>query len=251
MARSTKFLGFGIVAAFGAFNLLVLQDDKVTSQDVAFEVKQTQTTLAAPKAPEPEPVIEVTPPPTAPAPAPAPTHTVAPGETLIKISSMTLGTPDRFREISVYNELANPHVIMPGQVLNIPTKVIEVPDTPLPASPWEVVAEHTKKQTVTKPTTNPDSKTKSQFKPQGRVTSKSQTSAPSSNLESIAACESGGNPTSVSPSGTYRGKYQFDQKTYNGLGYEGDPAAAPESVQDQAAADLYAQRGSQPWPNCG
>ncbi len=243
MTKSTKFLGIGIVATFGAFNLLVLQDDKVTSQDVAFEVKQTQTTLAAPKAPKP--VIEVTPPPT-----PAPTHTVAPGETLIKISSMTLGTPDRFREISVYNELANPHVIMPGQVLKIPTEVIEVPDTPLPASPWEV-AEHTKKQTVTKPTTKVGSRAKSQFTSQGKVASKSQTSAPSSNLESIAACESGGNPTAVSPSGKFRGKYQFDRGTYNGLGYEGDPAAAPESVQDQAAADLYSQRGSQPWPTCG
>ena len=31
----------------------------------------------------------------------------------------------------------------------------------------------------------------------------------------------------------------------------GDPAAAPEAVQDQLAAKLQAQRGSSPWPVCG
>ena len=46
-------------------------------------------------------------------------------------------------------------------------------------------------------------------------------------LESIAACESGGNPEAVSSEGTYRGKYQFDQGTWESVGGSGDPAAAP------------------------
>src|SRR5215213_10900790 len=33
-------------------------------------------------------------------------------------------------------------------------------------------------------------------------------------LEAIAACESGGDPTAVDASGTYRGKYQFDRGTW-------------------------------------
>lgn len=70
-------------------------------------------------------------------------------------------------------------------------------------------------------------------------------------LESIASCESGGDPTAVSSDGTYRGKYQFDYGTWESMGGSGDPAAAPESEQDYRAALLYASSGSSPWPICG
>jgi hypothetical protein len=70
-------------------------------------------------------------------------------------------------------------------------------------------------------------------------------------LESIAACESGGNPEAVSSEGTYRGKYQFDQGTWESVGGQGDPAAAPEAEQDYRAALLYSESGSSPWPICG
>jgi hypothetical protein len=70
-------------------------------------------------------------------------------------------------------------------------------------------------------------------------------------LESIAACESGGDPTVVSSDGSYRGKYQFDFGTWESVGGSGDPAAAPEQEQDYRAALLYAQSGSSPWPVCG
>lgn len=70
-------------------------------------------------------------------------------------------------------------------------------------------------------------------------------------LEAIAACESGGNPEAVSPEGTYRGKYQFDQGTWESVGGHGDPAQAPEAEQDYRAALLYSESGSSPWPVCG
>lgn len=70
-------------------------------------------------------------------------------------------------------------------------------------------------------------------------------------LDSIAACESGGDPTIVSADGSYRGKYQFDYGTWEAVGGSGDPAAAPEAEQDYRAALLYAQSGSSPWPVCG
>ena len=70
-------------------------------------------------------------------------------------------------------------------------------------------------------------------------------------LERIAQCESGGNPRAVSASGQYRGKYQFDQSTWEAYGGTGDPAAAPEAEQDRVAAALYAARGPAPWPVCG
>jgi peptidoglycan hydrolase-like protein with peptidoglycan-binding domain len=70
-------------------------------------------------------------------------------------------------------------------------------------------------------------------------------------LERIAACESGGDPTRVSPSGRHRGKYQFSRATWRALGGRGNPAAAREAEQDRRASALLAQRGTAPWPRCG
>ena len=70
-------------------------------------------------------------------------------------------------------------------------------------------------------------------------------------LQSIAACESGGDPHAVGGGGSFRGKYQFDSGTWARVGGSGDPAAAPEAEQDRRAAMLYARVGSSPWPVCG
>ena len=70
-------------------------------------------------------------------------------------------------------------------------------------------------------------------------------------LKRIAQCESGGNPRAISRSGRYRGKFQFDQATWESAGGSGDPAAASESTQDRIALKLYRKRGTAPWPNCG
>ena len=84
-----------------------------------------------------------------------------------------------------------------------------------------------------------------------RASNGASASAPNSTLAKIAACESSGNPAAVSASGQYRGKYQFSRETWREYGGTGDPAAAPESVQDSIAAKLLAARGTQPWPVCG
>ena len=70
-------------------------------------------------------------------------------------------------------------------------------------------------------------------------------------LERIAQCESGGDPTVVSSTGMYRGKYQFSRATWEAMGGTGDPARAPEAVQDRLALKLYRQAGTSPWPVCG
>jgi Transglycosylase-like domain/Putative peptidoglycan binding domain len=69
-------------------------------------------------------------------------------------------------------------------------------------------------------------------------------------LQKIAKCESGGNPRAVSPSGRYRGKYQFDMPTWRAWGGHGDPIDASEATQDRVAIRLYKARGTKPWPNC-
>lgn len=76
-------------------------------------------------------------------------------------------------------------------------------------------------------------------------------STASPQLEAIAACESGGDPTAVSSDGQYRGKYQFTYETWQGVGGSGDPAAAPEAEQDMRAQMLLEQSGTSPWPVCG
>ena len=70
-------------------------------------------------------------------------------------------------------------------------------------------------------------------------------------LARIAECESGGNPRAVSSNGMYRGKYQFSRETWRAMGGKGDPAKAPERVQDRLALKLYRQSGTAPWPTCG
>ncbi len=67
--------------------------------------------------------------------------------------------------------------------------------------------------------------------------------------------ESNGDYAAISPGGTYRGAWQFDQTTWNGAvaraghpEWSGrDPAQAPPDVQDAAARQLYSERGNQPW----
>jgi hypothetical protein len=69
-------------------------------------------------------------------------------------------------------------------------------------------------------------------------------------LARIAVCESGGDPSAVSPDGTYRGKYQFSRATWRAMGGIGDPAAAPEPEQDDRAAMLLQRQGLSAWPVC-
>lgn len=70
-------------------------------------------------------------------------------------------------------------------------------------------------------------------------------------LESIAQCESHGDPDAISAGGTYRGKYQFSYETWASVGGDGDPAAASETEQDRRAAILYRTGGPGHWPVCG
>ena len=85
----------------------------------------------------------------------------------------------------------------------------------------------------------------------GAVSSPERYGVSQSTLDTIAACESGGDPTAVSAGGTYRGLYQFDEGTWESVGGTGDPAAASPAEQSMRAAMLYSQSGSSPWPVCG
>ncbi len=81
------------------------------------------------------------------------------------------------------------------------------------------------------------------------ATSTSASSGGAAASSSTAQCESGGDYSAVNPAGYY-GAYQFDQSTWNAYapsGYAGtNPASAPPSVQDAAAANVPYDA----WPNC-
>ncbi|MEU8760807.1 ubiquitin-like domain-containing protein [Streptomyces sp. NPDC048659] len=71
------------------------------------------------------------------------------------------------------------------------------------------------------------------------------------NWSALAACESGGRPGAVDPSGTYGGLYQFDPGTWRSLGGSGTAQNAPAAEQTFRAKKLYVTRGATPWPHCG
>ncbi|CAL9443328.1 ubiquitin-like domain-containing protein [Streptomyces sp. enrichment culture] len=71
------------------------------------------------------------------------------------------------------------------------------------------------------------------------------------NWAALAACESGGRPDAVDPTGTYGGLYQFDVRTWRSVGGSGRPQDASAAEQTYRAKKLYAQRGASPWPVCG
>lgn len=71
-------------------------------------------------------------------------------------------------------------------------------------------------------------------------------------------CESGGRYDAVSPTGAYRGAYQFSQATWDWVaGFADpslvgvDPAAAAPADQDAQALALFDRQGASPWPHCG
>lgn len=65
----------------------------------------------------------------------------------------------------------------------------------------------------------------------------------------LRMCESG-NHYAINTGNGFYGAYQFDARTWHGLGYGGLPSSASAATQDAAAQDLQARRGWQPWPGC-
>jgi len=71
------------------------------------------------------------------------------------------------------------------------------------------------------------------------------------NWGALAACESGGNPRSVSSNGLYHGLYQFSVQTWRAVGGSGLPSQASAAEQTNRAKILYQRSGRGQWPVCG
>ena len=192
-------------------------------------------------------------PPATPSAAPAapPTtlpasHTVMPGDDLWGIAKARLGVPERWVEIYAVNRdvLRSPDRIEVGQVL-------EIPSTPV-AVPSGMVASRASSSASPNRAATPRRARVRTRPPTVRRTTGGRTTGGGGggDLAAIRSCESGGNYRAVSPSGQYRGAYQFDQRTWRSVGGSGDPAAASPAEQDARARILRSQRGSSPWGNC-
>jgi hypothetical protein len=83
----------------------------------------------------------------------------------------------------------------------------------------------------------------------GALATSAAEAATSDEFARLRMCESGGNYSTNTGNGYY-GAYQFDARTWHGLGYSGLPSNAAPSTQDAAARTLQSQRGWQPWPAC-
>lgn len=68
-------------------------------------------------------------------------------------------------------------------------------------------------------------------------------------MHRLRVCESSDDYRTDTGNGYY-GAYQFDMRTWRGLGYGGRPDQNSPATQDRATERLHAQRGWQPWPSC-
>jgi len=84
----------------------------------------------------------------------------------------------------------------------------------------------------------------------GQSSSSSDSTSSSGELDSIAQCESGGDPSTNTGNG-YTGKFQFDDSTWKAAG--GSTASAyqaSEAEQDRVAGSWIAAGHREAWPNC-
>lgn len=197
-----------------------------------------RSTVARPELIEVGQVLDIPAPAVAPdQEAAAPPHTVTAGESLSAISQAELGTSERWVEIFAVNRstIASPDVLHVGQVLDIPSAPVDVPADLLAT----LVTASVPVPSAARPSAT--------IGTQGVVSS----GGGGGNLAAIRACESSGNYGAVSADGLYGGAYQFDRQTWQSVGGSGNPAAASPAEQDARASQLWSQRGSNPWPNCG
>ena len=90
------------------------------------------------------------------------------------------------------------------------------------------------------------------------VTAPTRDALDNDQLYRLRMCESTDNYQALSPTGLYRGGYQFDFRTWNDVASRHflwlvgvDPLTAAPYWQDAMARALFSERGRQPWPVCG
>ena len=83
----------------------------------------------------------------------------------------------------------------------------------------------------------------------GTLVTPAAEAATANDFARLRQCESGNNYR-INTGNGYYGAYQFELRTWRGLGYSGYPHQASPATQDKAARELQADRGWSPWPAC-
>ena len=137
----------------------------------------------------------------------------------------------------------------------VPATTVAPPTTAKPAATTAPVVETTA-AAVTTTTTPPPTTTASPDTPGSLHPPVADVTA--EQWAQLRACESSGNYSVTSPSGKFRGAYQFSVATWDwvaGVHHPWlvgvDPINASAAEQDAQAYALYAMRGAGQWPECG
>ena len=148
------------------------------------------------------------------------THVVQPGETLSRIAG------SNWRAVAEANNLANPNLIYPGQVLTLDGSAPSGGSSRPAAAPARTQA----------PAPAP-------------APAADQSSGGGTVWDSLAQCESGGN-WSINTGNGYYGGLQFSQSSWNAAGGSGSPANASRAEQIRVAENLLDMQGWGAWPSC-
>jgi murein DD-endopeptidase MepM/ murein hydrolase activator NlpD len=162
-------------------------------------------------------------------------YTVKSGDTLSEIAQANGAD---WHKVAELNHLQNPNLILVGQTLQL--------DSVKVATKSGAVKTKTAPQIAHKTATESQA---SRSEP-SRPTLTSARVALSGAWSQVANCESSGNPRAVNPS-NHQGLFQFDLQTWRSVGGSGQPINASPAEQLKRAKMLFAQRGAQPWPDCG
>lgn len=165
------------------------------------------------------------------------TYTVRSGDTLSGIASQYGDTWQQFQEI---NNLPNPDLIYPGQVLKVPSQSLDTSSSPIVTTGQQNLAPDNSTPNV--------QNTSSQASPQSTTTP-----ASSVNWNAVAQCESSGDWSANTGNGFYGG-LQFTQSTwdaYGGAQYASSPQNASQAQQETVANSVLAGQGIGAWPVCG
>jgi murein DD-endopeptidase MepM/ murein hydrolase activator NlpD len=163
-------------------------------------------------------------------------YSVKSGDTLSEIAQAHGAD---WHKVAELNHLQNPNLILVGQTLHLDgvkksaTKSGAVKSNGAPRIAHKTATESRASRSET-----------------SRPTLTSARVALSGAWSQVANCESSGNPRAVNPSG-HQGLFQFDLQTWRSVGGTGQPINASPAEQLKRAKMLFAQRGSQPWPDCG
>jgi len=119
----------------------------------------------------------------------------------------------------------------------------------------EILAEITTTTTTTTippitTTTVPPTTTTTALPPRVTTTTVVAAQGGSVNWDAIANCESGGD-WHINTGNGYYGGLQFDLQTWQSNGGSGYPHEHSREEQIRVAENLYASRGTAPWPSCG